>query len=147
MPLLSKYLYTDQVKSALGRVHRHAEESKERNKEMMFSYELAKNFAKNMFRLNVKFSFADYLAILTQIGNIMGYVRLIRSAGIKYVSNAGIFLPLDATGGPLVDMAANQRMSEVTCEAAWNLKINIANLSKDFVTKPNYFRVSICVNI
>lgn len=144
MPVVSRYLYTDQVKSALGRAHKHFEETKERNKQIMFSYELAKNFAKNMMRLSGKISFTDFLAILTQIGNIMGYVRLIRSAGIKYVSNAGIFLPVEATaaGERLVGLAAEQQLSEVTCEAAWNLKINITNLSKDFVAKPNYFRVS-----
>lgn len=76
----------------------------------------------------------------------MGYVRLIRSAGIKYVSNAAIFLPSDnnaAEDFTLADQATELNLSDVTCEAAWNLKINIINLSKDFVIKPDYFRVNI----
>lgn len=72
----------------------------------------------------------------------MGYVRLVRSAGIRCVSRACVFLPTKADSAfPLADRAVALKLSDVTCEAAWNVKVNIANLSKDFVHKPDYFKV------
>lgn len=74
----------------------------------------------------------------------MGYVRLIRSAGIKYIAKAAVFLPPTARSAPfqIAEKCVELKLNEITCYAAWNVKVNVANLSKDFVTKPDYFKVS-----
>lgn len=72
----------------------------------------------------------------------MGYVRLVRSAGIRCVSRAGVFLPARGRREfPLAERAVELKLSPETCEAAWNVKVNITNLAKDFVHKPDYFKV------
>lgn len=141
MPLISKFLYTEKVKSVLSKAAKHFEDNKERMN-LMYGYELGKNVAKNLLKLESELSLLDFVTLVTQVGNILGYVRLVRSAGIKYVSNASIFLPSEPTDS-LAEMINDEQLSDVTNEAAWNLKVNILNLSKDFVIKPDYFRVSI----
>lgn len=140
MPLISKFMYTEKVKSAFSKAAKHFEDNKERMN-LMYSYELAKNVAKNLLKFESQLSLLDFVTLVTQVGNIMGYVRLVRSAGIKYVSNASIFLPSEHTD-LLAEMVNDEQLTDVTNEAAWNLKVNIINLSKDFVIKPDYFRVS-----
>lgn len=171
MPLVSKFLYTDRIKSALSKCARHFVEHKERSNER-FSFELARMFVKNAPRLTGagEPAFGDFLATVTQIGgyicfgrmftrmsylcvffrigNIMGYVRLVRSAGIRCVSRACVFLPTKADSAfPLAERAVDSKLSEVTCDAAWNVKVNIANLSKDFVHKPDYFKVTLLLRL
>lgn len=67
MPLISKFLYTDKVKSGLSRNLKHFQDNKERLNQM-YSYESAKNFTKNMDKLNNDLSFTEFLSIITQIG-------------------------------------------------------------------------------
>lgn len=68
MPLVSKFLYTDKVKSALAKCVRHFSEHKERANER-FSFDLARMFVKNAPRLTAADqSFGDFLATVTQIG-------------------------------------------------------------------------------
>lgn len=77
----------------------------------------------------------------------MGYVRLVRSAGIRCVSRASVFLPAMASRECLLaDRAVELKLDAITCEAAWNVKVNIANLSKDFVHSPDYFKVKLSRN-
>ena len=86
----------------------------------------------------------------------MGYVRLIRSAGIKYIANGSTFLPPptsydsssdDDTELKFLDQsqqqndASHHQSSEATINAALNLKISITNLSKDLVVRPDYFQL------
>lgn len=86
---------------------------------------------------------------MNSLGNILGYVRLVRSAGIKYIAKGAIFLPPSARSVPfeMADKCVELQLNEVTCDAAWNVKVNVANLSKDFVTKPDYFKVSLIICI
>lgn len=174
MPLISKFLYADKVRSALAKCVRHFSENKARQQDR-FSFELAKNLVKNAPRLTSgdMMSFTEFLATVTEIGerffcksiswylknavdcfvfiylsflgNILGYVRLVRSAGIKYIAKAAVFLPPAARSVPfeMADKCVDLQLNEVTCDAAWNVKVNVANLSKDFVTKPDYFKVMI----
>lgn len=81
------------------------------------------------------------------LGNIMGYVRLIRSAAIKLVSNASTYLPAslnDSTNllhSRIFNLTKELKLLNATCQAAWNLKINHIYLTKDLVLKPDYFKV------
>lgn len=74
MPLISKFLYTDKVRSALAKCVRHFVENKERQQDC-FSFELAKNLVKNMPRLTTDMSFSEFLVTVTEIGKV--YVFLI----------------------------------------------------------------------
>lgn len=68
MPLVSKFLYTDKIKSALAKCVKHFNEHKERSDER-FSFDLARMFVKNSPRLTApNQTFADFLATVTQIG-------------------------------------------------------------------------------
>lgn len=69
MPLVSKFLYTDRIKSALAKCTRHFAEHKERSNER-FSFDLARMFVKNAPRLTgADQTFGDFLATVTQIGS------------------------------------------------------------------------------
>lgn len=67
MPLISKFLYTDKVRSALAKCVRHFADNKERQLDR-FSFDLAKNLVKNAPRLTADMSFGEFLATVTQIG-------------------------------------------------------------------------------
>lgn len=69
MPLISKFLYADKVRSALAKCVRHFSENKARQQDR-FSFELAKNLVKNAPRLTSAdmMSFTEFLATVTEIG-------------------------------------------------------------------------------
>lgn len=67
MPLISKFLYIDKVKSTLSKNLKYFNDNKDRLKNM-YSYELAKNFTKNIQNLLNDLSFMDFLNTIIQIG-------------------------------------------------------------------------------
>lgn len=100
--IFSQFLYDDHIKSPLYRDIRFFKESKEQlgNK---YPWDRALKFTKEIKKLGFvpgsndkdqKSSYLDQFRILiTEIGNAIGYVRMIRNGGFNYVSNAIKFVP------------------------------------------------------
>jgi len=94
--VFNQFLYDDYVRSHLSRERRwfkkHREECKAR-----YPFERAQDFAKKIRKLGVGDdgrSFLDHFrALLTEVGNALGYVRMVRSAGAEFCADAAAFVP------------------------------------------------------
>jgi WASH complex subunit 7 len=96
--IFSQFLYDDYIRGHLSREHRwfkkHRNDPEINN---MYPYDRALKFVRDIRRLGVDESgksFLDQFRILiTEIGNALGYIRMVRSASMYYCSEAVKFLP------------------------------------------------------
>lgn len=83
----------------------------------------------------------QFRRLITEIGNAMGYIRMIRSGGLHYCSDAIRFVPdLDVIPS-FSDFIESARLSEQCVVAARNLDAVITNLSHNFAEGTEYFDV------
>lgn len=146
--IFSQFLYDDHIKSRLIKDCRYFREKKAEISSQ-YPYDRADRFNKEIRRLGVTqqgYTYLDQFRILiTEIGNAMGYVRLIRSGGLRYVSNSIKFVP-DLQGiQKFVEMVKEGDLSKETEAAAANLDEIIANLMKNFAEGSDYNRMLVKV--
>lgn len=96
--IFSQFLFDDYIRAHLSREHRWFKKHKnEATVNNMYPYDRALKFVKEIRKLGVNEqgkSFLDQFRILiTEIGNALGYVRMVRSASMFYCSEAVKFLP------------------------------------------------------
>lgn len=169
--IFSQFLFDEYIKSYLQREKRwykkHREDKDVDNK---YPYDRAFQFNKDIRKLGVSDSGKTFLdqfrLLITEIGNALGYVRMVRSAGMNYCSNAIKFVPdlnhthfkfeahagegvqqeVDETTGAVVTPAvAGANLSTETVVAAKNLDSVISTLAKNFSENNDYFKVLVKV--
>jgi WASH complex subunit 7 len=92
-----------------------------------------------------------FRTLVTEIGNALGYVRMVRHGGLRYCSDAVKFVPdlakvqPDATGAGFLEATKADNLSEHAQEAAANLDGILGNLTKNFAEGSDYF--SLLVNV
>jgi len=94
--IFSQFLFDDYIKSYLSRERRNfRKHDKELNH--MYPYERALKFNKDIRKLGVSKEGLSFLGqfrlLITEIGNALGYIRMVRSAGMNWVSSAIRFVP------------------------------------------------------
>lgn len=87
----------------------------------------------------------QFRQLITQIGNALGYVRLIRSGGLHACSNAISFLPNINASTSFETMCKNLDYSETTQVAAKRLEDDIGNLVRNFTEGIQYFKILVDV--
>jgi len=94
--IFSQFLYDDHIKSRLYRDIRFFKENREQLQNR-YPMERAQQFNKEIRKLGLteqKQSFLDqFRMLITEIGNAMGYIRMIRSGGFSYIASAIKFVP------------------------------------------------------
>eukprot|EP00981_Chlorochromonas_danica_P012186 scaffold4610_cov180-Ochromonas_danica.AAC.3 len=167
--IFSQFLFDDHIKAHLSREHRwfkkHKNEPAVNN---MYPYERALKFVQGVRKLGVNEnnkSFLDQFRILvTEIGNALGYVRMVRSASMFYCSEAVKYLPefediitfADHAGpgrdakeipdtGVVLPAVKGANLSDETVRAAKNLDEVIQTLVKNFGEGSDYFKVLVNV--
>eukprot|EP01119_Soliformovum_irregulare_P013331 TRINITY_DN3530_c0_g1_i1.p1 TRINITY_DN3530_c0_g1~~TRINITY_DN3530_c0_g1_i1.p1 ORF type:complete len:1148 (+),score=441.88 TRINITY_DN3530_c0_g1_i1:162-3605(+) len=149
--VFSGFLFDDHIKSRLFRDIKYFKENRDQlhNK---YPFDRALQFNKEIRKLgiteenNIKLSYLDRFRILiTEIGNAMGYIRMIRSGGFQYVSNAIKFVPDLRDINSFEEMATSAKLSAETCQASKNLDGSIDSLAKSFAEGTEYFRLLISV--
>lgn len=142
--IFSQFLFGDHIKSQLAKdVRFFRENADEFNK--MYPVKRAQRFNTAIRRLGVTsddLSFLDKFRILiTQIGNIMGYVRLVRSGGIEASSQSLAFLP-DLDDVPsFVPLAKDAHLSDESIEAAKILDGIFDDATKNVNQTNNYLLI------
>ena len=96
--IFSQFLADKYIKSHLSRERRWYKSHKETDEvDGQYPFERAVKFNKDIKKLGVSddgLTFIDQFRLLiTEIGNALGFVRMVRSAGLHYVSNAIKFVP------------------------------------------------------
>ncbi|KAG3203185.1 hypothetical protein PC129_g23011, partial [Phytophthora cactorum] len=135
-----------------------------------YPFDRAFQFNKDIRKLGVSDSGKTFLdqfrMLITEIGNALGYVRMVRSAGMNYCSNAIKFVPdlnrthfkfeayagdgvaeekNEETGKVLQDEIVGAKLSRETVVAARNLDSVISTLAKNFSENNDYFKVLVKV--
>lgn len=169
--IFSQFLFDEYIKSYLQREKRwfkkHRDDPSVDNK---YPYERAFQFNRDIRKLGVSDSGKTFLdqfrMLITEIGNALGYVRMVRSAGMNYCSNAIKFVPDlnhthfkfaayagdglaretdDETGEETQAAVTGAKLSRETVIAATNLDSVISTLAKNFSENNDYFKVLVKV--
>ena len=95
--IFSQFLFDDYIRSFLQREKRwFKKHHKDLEVDNKYPFERAMGFVKDIRKLGVTEgkTFLDQFRILiSEIGNALGYVRMVRSAGMKSCSDSAAFLP------------------------------------------------------
>ncbi|XP_017774275.1 PREDICTED: WASH complex subunit 7 [Nicrophorus vespilloides] len=146
--IFSQFMFDEHIKSRLLKDLRFFSENK-KELNQYYPYSRAEKFNFGIRKLGLNENGLSYLdqfrKLITQIGNAMGYVRLIRSGGKRCVADATCFLP-DLKGvedfNKLID---DVDCSDLTKRAANALKRDINNLVDNFEEATEYFKLLINV--
>lgn len=144
----SQFLYDDIIRS---RLHKDIKwfNAPGRREELSNQYPFARaaKFHADIRKLGVNDTKETYLdrfrVLVTQIGNAMGYVRTVRTAGRLYVSNAIRFVP-DLEGIIKFEELCTAS-DESTRRAAANLDTAVETLRVNFEEGTEYFRLLVRV--
>lgn len=172
--IFSQFLFDEYIVAHLGREHRWFRKHKhDEDVSNCYPYDRARLFVTEIRKLGVNKqgkSFLDQFRILiTEIGNALGYVRMVRSASMYYCSEAVKFLPeFENTisfeahagkgsgtegeegqeGGKPADgkgVSSGANLSAETVRSAKNLDETIDTLVKNFGEGSDYFKVLVNV--
>ena len=154
--IFSQFLFDEYIKSYLQKEKRWYKKHKE-ERDNMYDFSRAFQFNKDIRKLGVSDTgktFLDQFRILvTEIGNALGYVRMVRSAGMNYCFNAIKFVPdLNTTEfhfEPYVGSGNEELegadLSSESVQAARQLDGVLSNLSKNFSENNDYFKILVKV--
>ena len=94
--VFSQFLYDDYIRSHLSKERRWFRKHKDES-QSMYPYERVSDFLRDIRKLGVTDdgrSFLDHFRVLvTEIGNALGYVRMVRSAAAEFCADAARFVP------------------------------------------------------
>ncbi|XP_047508769.1 WASH complex subunit 4 [Pieris napi] len=139
----SQFMYDEQIKSRLIKDLRHFKEACGEHGNM-YPYKNADRFNKGIKVLGLAEDGQSYLDLfrdlITQIGNAMGYVRMIRSGGRHCCADATAFLH---TFDPnkFKERSVENNFSNRTIETAEYLDESIDGLISNFIQGTEYFKL------
>ncbi len=167
--IYSQFLFDDYIGAHLGKEHRWFKKHKhDKEIDNQYPYDRALGFVKDIRKLGIAAngkSFLDQFRILiTEIGNALGYVRMVRSASMYYCSEAVQYLPDfnnvinfenaagagsndpgDADAGIAPTTTPGAGLSPETVRAGTNLDSVIETLVNNFGEGSDYFKVLVNV--
>ncbi|XP_071485715.1 WASH complex subunit 4-like [Diadema antillarum] len=146
--IFSQFMYDEHIKSKLIKDQRHFKENKQELNQM-YPFDRADKFNKGIRKLGLTPEGDSYLDqfrnLISQIGNAMGYIRMIRSGGLRCCSNAIRFVPDLEDIVSFEELVGEEGLSEEVSTAARNLDNVIGNLTKNFAEGTEYFKMLVDV--
>ncbi|XP_076340851.1 strumpellin and WASH-interacting protein isoform X2 [Tachypleus tridentatus] len=146
--IFSQFLYDEHIKSRLLKDLRFFRENKTQQNQK-YPFERAEKFNKGIRKLGLSpdgLSCLDqFRNLISQIGNAMGYVRMIRSGGLHCCSNAICFIPDLDDIVSFEELCKEENMSDECVKAAAKLDAVIGNLTKNFSEGTEYFKLLVDV--
>lgn len=143
----SQFMYDEHIKSRLIKDLRNFKETGDANGNM-YSYKNAEKFNKGIriLGLNDGQSYLDlFRDLISQIGNAMGYVRMIRSGGRHCCSDATMFLPDLEHVKSFKELCEESEVGDKTLKSSENLDHNINDLITNFIQGTEYFKLLVDV--
>jgi len=147
--IFSQFLYDEQIKSRLTKDVRYFRQNLS-VLDHKYSFERANKFHKGIRKLGIMPDGGTYLdhfrILVTHIGNAMGYVRMIRSGGLHFVSNSIRFIPNIENEAPNFEsLAMKENMPKESIDCAKTFDHVLDNLVKNFSDGNNYFQLLVNV--
>ncbi|XP_067134049.1 WASH complex subunit 4 isoform X3 [Centruroides vittatus] len=146
--IFSQFLYDEHIKSRLIKDQRYFRENRTQI-DQKYPFERAEKFNKGIRKLGLTPENESYLdqfrALISQIGNALGFVRMIRSGGLHCCSNAIRFIPDLDDIVSFEELCKEENLSNECINAAAKLDHVIGNLTKNFSEGTEYFRLLVDV--
>lgn len=145
--IFSQFIYDEHIKSRLIKDLRFFSEYKiELNQ--MYPYERAEKFNTGIRKLGLNEQGESYLdlfrKVVTQIGNAIGYVRLIRSGGRRCLADGTCFIP-DLKNTSLKDAINNEPIPDLTKKATDGLLETLQMYLDNIEDATEYFKLLVKV--
>ncbi|XP_027195780.2 strumpellin and WASH-interacting protein [Dermatophagoides pteronyssinus] len=164
LQILSEFLCEEHIKSRLIKDIRHFRELMMANEEMnrvgnhsnkliKFPFERADKFVKGIRKLGITKDNMTYLdkfrQLITQIGNVMGFVRMLRNGALHCTGEIANFIPdLDDLKQTLFEKmieeeqsTEEEEFSDETIEAARNLDSVLKTIADNYSEATDYFKL------
>ncbi|XP_071816027.1 WASH complex subunit 4-like [Apostichopus japonicus] len=146
--IFSQFMYDEHIKSRLIKDWRYFKENKDELRKM-YPFDRSEKFNRGIRKLGITPEGDSYLdqfrILISQIGNAMGYIRMIRSGGLRCCSNAIRFVPDIDDIVNLEELVAAGELSDEVVSSARNLDNVIGNLTKNFAEGTEYFKMLVDV--
>lgn len=141
----SQFIFDERIKSRLAKDMKHHRDNVDKNQQV-YNYDRANIFNRDIKKLGMTDggeSFLDqFRKLISQIGNSMAYIRMIRS-GLHHVgAQASICLPSIDEDLEFVMLSKENKLSDTTLKAAEFLEEDIQHLSKNYEEGMMFFEVS-----
>ncbi|OMJ84458.1 hypothetical protein SteCoe_14412 [Stentor coeruleus] len=140
--IFSQFLYDDHVYSQLVKDRKFFVNNREALNQM-YSYDRAENFLREVKKLGVfdkNLTLIDKFRILiTQIGNTLGLIRMIKTAGLNLTATRTQFIPNTQNIPNITELA--EKFSDGTKSAASSLEDIMESLTKNFTADTDYFKI------
>ena len=142
--IFSEFLFDDHIKSRLIKQMRQFKLDREKLNNR-FPYEVADKFLKDIRKLGVAEDGTTFLdqfrKQITEVGNALGYVRMVRSGGLHHVSQSIKFVPELDLIPAFAESATKENLSAETQAAAKNLDQVLTDLCANFSEGTEYFSI------
>lgn len=146
--IFSQFLYDEHIKSRLIKDLRHFRELRSQS-DPKYPFDRAEKFNRGIRKLGLTAdgeSFLDqFRTLVSQVGNAMGYVRMIRSGGLHCCSNAIQFVPDLEYVANFEGLSQDAQLGQDCIEAARRLDAVVTSLAKNFSEGSEYFRLLVDV--
>nr|XP_033806701.1 LOW QUALITY PROTEIN: WASH complex subunit 4 [Geotrypetes seraphini] len=146
--IFSQFMYDEHIKSRLIKDIRFFREVKDQN-DQKYPFERAEKFNRGIRKLGITPDGQSYLdqfrQLISQIGNAMGYVRMIRSGGLHCCSNAIRFVPDLEDIVNFEELVKEDRLSEETQNSARQLDSVLTDLTQNSAEGTEYFKMLVDV--
>uniref|UniRef100_A0A6U0K852 WASH complex subunit 4 n=1 Tax=Percolomonas cosmopolitus TaxID=63605 RepID=A0A6U0K852_9EUKA len=139
----SKFLYDDHIKS---RLIRDAKFFRDNRHDLNNRYPLSRveDFIREVRALGQidGVSYLDkFRELITEIGNAMAYIRMVRTGGLRYIADSVQFVPDLDSVEDFEKWSAEHNLSEETQKAGQNLHSALKNLTTQFAEGSDYFQM------
>ncbi|KAK2957654.1 putative WASH complex subunit 4 [Blattamonas nauphoetae] len=139
-----QFLQDEHIKSMLAREFRNWKKNKD-EWGGRYPWENAQNLVKNIRRLGVSGEgvtfIEEFRQLLTKIGNVLGFIRMMRSGSQRYCSGAIKFVPDLNHVGSFKDYATQDKLSSFTTQCAESLDSTLGNLLMNFAEGTDFFQL------
>ncbi|KAJ8262124.1 hypothetical protein GJAV_G00162500 [Gymnothorax javanicus] len=146
--IFSQFMYDEHIKSRLIKDIRFFRETKDQS-DQKYPFERAEKFNRGIRKLGITPDGQSYLdqfrQLISQIGNAMGYVRMIRSGGLHCCSSAIRFVPDLQDIVNFEELVKEEGLSEGTQKVASVLDSVLGDLTSNSAEGTEYFKMLVSV--
>ncbi|MCJ8735992.1 hypothetical protein PDJAM_G00253750 [Pangasius djambal] len=146
--IFSQFMYDEHIKSRLIKDIRFFRETKDQS-DQKYPFERAEKFNRGIRKLGITPDGQSYLdqfrQLISQIGNAMGYVRMIRSGGLHCCSSAIRFVPDLEDIVNFEELVKEEGLTEETQKAASVLDCVLSDLTSNSAEGTEYFKMLVGV--
>ncbi|KAK3526209.1 hypothetical protein QTP70_017756, partial [Hemibagrus guttatus] len=146
--IFSQFMYDEHIKSRLIKDIRFFRETKDQS-DQKYPFERAEKFNRGIRKLGITPDGQSYLdqfrQLISQIGNAMGYVRMIRSGGLHCCSSAIRFVPDLEDIVNFEELVKEEGLTEETQKAASVLDSVLGDLTSNSAEGTEYFKMLVGV--